>query len=331
MVVAGIRARPICTAWTRACSISDGQVVGAKQECFGVRTVRLERSPERFTYWLNERPVFIRGTSYMPALYLSQCDEHALAHDLALARDANLNLLRLHVHVSPPEVYDLCDRAGMLIWQDFELNWVHDPSPEFEARAVEMQRGMIDLLGNHPSIITWACHNEPTMVFARRANLERHPDPALYADAWQHDPTRPVFLCSGQLEDDWRRSGDAHTYYGAIWTRNYTDVYRHHPASGDGIRLRSARRARHAARLSRRLGAASASRRADRRPVGVSSRADPVSRRAFPPPARRSRAAATSTSGWPTSSRRSAAACSMPAACPKAAMRRCDARPSRCW
>ncbi|MCC6801998.1 MAG: hypothetical protein IT319_03860 [Anaerolineae bacterium] len=206
-----------------------GRTLSAKSDCFGVRTIRLERSPERFTYWLNERPVFVRGSSYMPALYLSQTDEHLLARDVALARDANLNLLRLHVHVSPPEVYGLCDRAGMLVWQDFELNWVQDPSPEFETRAVEMQRGMIDLLGNHPSIITWACHNEPTMVFARRANMERRPDPALYADACQRDPTRPVFLCSGQLEDDWQRAGDAHTYYGAIWTRNYADIYRRHP------------------------------------------------------------------------------------------------------
>ena len=92
-----------------------------------------------------------------------------------------------------------------------------------------MQRDMIDLLGNHPSIITWACHNEPTMVFARRANLEHHPDPALYADALQQDATRPAFLCSGQIEDDWQRSGDLHAYYGAIWSRHYTDLYRHHP------------------------------------------------------------------------------------------------------
>ena len=204
-----------------------GQVIDSRRERFGVRTVRLERSPERFSYWLNERPVFIRGTSYMPSLYLSQTSPESLAHDLALARDANLNLLRVHVHVSPPELYDLCDRAGMLVWQDSELNWIHDNSPQFEERARRAQREMIDLLGNHPSIITWSCHNEPTMVFTQRQNLERHPDPALYADALAQDPTRPVFLSSGQLETDWRRSGDSHWYYGAIWSRRYTDAYHH--------------------------------------------------------------------------------------------------------
>jgi beta-mannosidase len=113
-----------------------------------------------------------------------------------------------------------------MIWQDFELNWVHDASLDFERRARVLQREMIDLLGNHPSIITWACHNEPTMIFSRRANLEQHPDPILYADACHQDPTRPVFLCSGQMESDWRRSGDVHSYYGAIWTSRYTDLYR---------------------------------------------------------------------------------------------------------
>src|SRR5690606_29700316 len=86
---------------------------------------------------------------------------------------------------------------------------------------------MIDQLGHHPSVITWACHNEPTMVFTRRHNLEKRPDPALYADACAQDSTRPVFMCSGQMEDDWRRAGDVHSYYGAIWSRRYTDIYRH--------------------------------------------------------------------------------------------------------
>ncbi|MBE0691237.1 MAG: hypothetical protein IH587_14050, partial [Anaerolineae bacterium] len=211
-----------------AISGADGRLLSAQQETFGVRTVRLERAPDRFTYVVNDRPIYIRGSSYMPGLYMSQVNQESLARDVALARDAHLNLLRVHVHVSPPEFYDLCDRAGMLVWQDFELNWVQEASAAFEARARVLQGEMIDLLVNHPSVITWACHNEPTMVFARRQNLEQSPDPALYRQATRQDTTRPVFICSGQLEGDWRRSGDAHTYYGAIWTRRYTDVYRHH-------------------------------------------------------------------------------------------------------
>ncbi len=210
-----------------ALDAGQGDPVSVLRQVFGIRTVRLERSPQRFTFYVNERPVFLRGSSYMPGLYLSLCDRAWLERDLGLAREANLNLLRVHVHISPPELYDLCDRAGMLIWQDFELNWVHDPSPEFEARALGLQRDAIDMLFNHPALLTWTCHNEPTMVFAHRDNYERRPDPALYAAALAQDDTRPIFICSGQMEEDWQRAGDIHTYYGAIWSTRYTDVYRH--------------------------------------------------------------------------------------------------------
>lgn len=206
---------------------ASGRVLDMQTETFGFRSVRLERSPEQFTFYINNRPVFLRGSSYIPALYLSQCTPEGLARDIDLARGAGLNLLRAHVHVSPAEFYDLCDRRGMLVWQDFELNWAHDASAAFEQRARDLQREMISLLYNHPSIITWSCHNEPTMIFTRRDNLEKHPDPALYADAIRQDPTRPVFICSGQMEHDWQRAGDVHTYYGAFWTTRYTDVYRH--------------------------------------------------------------------------------------------------------
>jgi beta-mannosidase len=205
----------------------DGRHAAQHDAVFGIRTIRLHRSPHRFTYYVNERPVFIRGSSYMPGLYLSEWDAERLGRDVTLTREANLNLLRVHVHVAPPELYDLCNRAGILIFQDFELNWTQSDSPEFEARAMKMQRDMIDLLGNHPAVMSWACHNEPTMVYTNRRNLEAHPDPALYADACAYDPTRPVFICSGQIPDDWQRAGDIHTYYGAIWSARYTDIYRH--------------------------------------------------------------------------------------------------------
>ncbi|MCB9450563.1 MAG: hypothetical protein H6672_03945 [Anaerolineaceae bacterium] len=210
-------------------TLTDGheQQSAEHNETFGIRTVHLERSPKRFTYVINERPVFIRGSSYMPGLYLSEWDAERLGRDVTLAKEANLNLLRVHVHIAPPELYDQCNRVGMLVFQDFELNWTQDDSPEFEARAITMQRDMLDLLGNHPAVISWACHNEPTMVYSHRRNLEVRPDPALYTDACQHDPTRPVFICSGQIPDDWQRAGDIHTYYGAIWSSRYTDIYGH--------------------------------------------------------------------------------------------------------
>lgn len=204
------------------------ETLSVTEETFGFRTVELLRSPDKFEYRVNGQPMFIRGSSYMPGIYFSEVDEATFERDVQLALDANLNLLRVHVHVSPKELYPLCDRHGLLVWQDFELNWIHEPTPQFEQRALGLQRDMMRQLINHPSIITWSTYNEPTMVFTRRHNLEHHPVPALYADALAMDPTRPVFMCSGQMDDDWQRSGDSHSYFGSLWSRKYTDVYGHH-------------------------------------------------------------------------------------------------------
>jgi beta-mannosidase len=206
-----------------------GQPLARRRETFGVREVHLERGADRFVYHINGRPVFVRGTSYIPDLYLSRVTQETLARDFDLLMEAGLNLARLHVHVSPKALYRMADRRGVMIWQDFELNWLHDYSANFEARALALQRAMFRHLGNHPSIITWCCHNEPTMLLVNRENLLLRPDPALYKDALQQDRTRPIFICSGQREHDYERSGDVHTYYGAIWSRRFTDVY-HHPA-----------------------------------------------------------------------------------------------------
>ncbi len=204
-----------------------GRVHDRHEDEFGLRDVELLRSKARFMYRINGRPVFIRGTSYMPGPYLSAVTEDLLAGDMRLAREANLNLIRVHVHVSPWPLYRLCDRMGIMIWQDFELNWLHEYTVEFERRALRLQRAMIRHLYNHPSIITWSCHNEPTMIAINRHNLLKHPDPALYEDAKVQDPDRPVFICSGQLPFDLKRAGDIHTYYGAFWSAKYTDVYKH--------------------------------------------------------------------------------------------------------
>ena len=37
--------------------------------------------------------------------------------------DAGLDLLRIHAHVTRPELYDAADEAGLLLWQDMPLQW----------------------------------------------------------------------------------------------------------------------------------------------------------------------------------------------------------------
>ncbi len=141
---------------------------------FGFRTVRVEPG---FRWFINGQSYFLRGSNYLPSQWLAETlfpeaasgKEHPFggsaggdfySRDVGLARQANLNILRVHAHVLPPEFHEACDRAGMLVWQDFPFQWGYSDEPDFHAEAERQMQAMITGLYNHPSIIAWCCHNE---------------------------------------------------------------------------------------------------------------------------------------------------------------------------
>lgn len=203
----------------------DGATLDIHEQVVGLRQVQMMRSKETMHYQINKQPIFVRGTTYMGDLYLSRLTREQIGADLDRVQECGLHLIRLHVHVAPPELYEECDRRGIMIWQDFELNWVHLFTPEFEARAVRLLHEMVDRLETHCSIVTWCCHNEPNALSFQDRNLTTHPDPRLYRELWDRDPSRALFISSGRNEADWMRSGDSHAYVGGGHGGHYADIY----------------------------------------------------------------------------------------------------------
>ncbi|MBN1580272.1 MAG: hypothetical protein JXA89_06185 [Anaerolineae bacterium] len=203
----------------------DGTKLDVHEQVIGIRQTRMMRSKETMHYQINKQPIFVRGTTYMGGLYLSRLTREQIQADLDRVQECGLHLIRLHVHVAPPELYEECDRRGIMIWQDFELNWVHAFTPEFEERAVRVLHEMVDQLENHCSIVTWCCHNEPNALSFQDRNLTMHPDPRLYRELRDRDPSRSIFISSGRSEADWMRSGDSHAYIGGGHGGHYAGVY----------------------------------------------------------------------------------------------------------
>lgn len=153
---------------------------------FGIREIRVD--PDR-RWWLNGRPFFPRGTNLIPTQWLSEYDEAMIERDVALMRGANLNAVRIHAHVGRDELYQALDRAGILVWQDFALQWSYEESDDLFARACHQIREMVRLLENHPCVAVWCCHNEPS--------VNRHSlDPLLAAAVREEDGSRPVMEAS---------------------------------------------------------------------------------------------------------------------------------------
>ncbi len=161
---------------------------GAEDECrerFGVRELALTGEDANSTWTLNGRRFFPRGSNIIPTQWLSEYGEDMIEEDVELMLEANLNTIRVHAHVNREEFYRACDEAGILVWQDFALQWSYEESDEFYKNAVAQLRDMIEQLYNHPSIGVWCCHNEPSVN-------ENTLDDVLYDVAREEDPLRVV-------------------------------------------------------------------------------------------------------------------------------------------
>ncbi len=150
--------------------------------------------------------------------------------DLQMARAAHMNLLRVHAHVDHPAFYEAADAAGILVWQDFPLQWLY--RREVLQTAREQARQMARMLYNHPALVIWCMHNEALYVTDTTAdslltqarvyisvlfwNWNRDVlDRQIKRDVEEQDPTRSVVRSSGEFSIPFLRNGtDSHFYMG---------------------------------------------------------------------------------------------------------------------
>lgn len=160
--------------------------VDGRKIVFGIREIRFDKNQNLY---LNGRRIFIRGSNIIPEEYLSQYTPERIEKDLELAKQSNINALRVHAHINRKEFYNACDRMGILVWQDFPLQWEYRNTSSFIKDAKRQCIDMVNLLYNHPSIFFWCCHNEP---IKSRKKL----DPILAKTISKIDKTRPIITSS---------------------------------------------------------------------------------------------------------------------------------------
>jgi beta-mannosidase len=138
-------------------TVSDGDngVSDRRSVLTGLRQIRLRN----FIATVNGERLFLKGANLGPARRdLAAAGPEDLKRDITLALDAGLDLLRVHAHISRPELYEAADRAGLLLWQDLPLQWGYG---NIRRQAMRQARQAVNMLGHHPSIAVWCGHNEP--------------------------------------------------------------------------------------------------------------------------------------------------------------------------
>jgi beta-mannosidase len=188
----------------------------------GLRQVQMKR----WVISVNGERMFVKGSNQGPTrMAIAGATPGELAADVALAKDAGLDLLRIHGHVTRSELYDAADEAGLLLWQDMPLQWGY--ARGIRKQAARQAREAVDLLGHHPSIAVWCGHNEPLAVDREEHKLGRFVA-SMELPTWNKtvldhsvsraletsDSTRPVVTHSGVWPSLGSGGTDAHLYFG---------------------------------------------------------------------------------------------------------------------
>ena len=164
----GFGERPLYEA-TVSLVDAGGKVIDRKINRIGIRTIELDRSDilidgkGKFGFTVNGVPVFVKGTDYSCLDGLHSRDHLHLDRTVALMAEANCNMARCWGgNVYPEErFFDLCDEAGILVWQDFNMACaVYPKTAEFLDALDKEARTVVPLFRNHPSLALWSGNNE---------------------------------------------------------------------------------------------------------------------------------------------------------------------------
>jgi beta-mannosidase len=186
---------------------------GAEERArFGASTVELRD----WMVYLNGERIFLRGINYLPSdAYPARASKELLRTDASLVCEAGMNSVRVHAHVSDGEFYEACDELGLLVLQDFPLQWTHRRS--ILGPAVTQAGEMARILRSNPSVGIYLAHDEPFFVappekwsplgLLRTAAEVLSPrwmlwqrrvlDPAVVREISEEDDSRPVIDAAG--------------------------------------------------------------------------------------------------------------------------------------
>ena len=141
---------------------ADGSATDMRTRAFGMRSFVIDETSEpKGRILLNGREIRMRGANTMG--HEQQCvmrgDFDQLRDDILIAKAANLNFLRLTQRPVQSEVYEMCDRLGMMVQSDLPLFGV---LPRVQAaEALRQVREMMRLVRGHPSNVVVSWINEP--------------------------------------------------------------------------------------------------------------------------------------------------------------------------
>ena len=208
------------------------------------RKIELVQQPDSlgksFYFKIDGKPVYMKGANYIPSdAFLSRMTKKEYEKIIKMAKDANMNMLRVWGGgiYEDDYFYDLCDKYGINVWQDFMFAGAMVPGDKaFFDNVREEVKYQVKRLRHHKSIVLWCGNNEIDEAFnnwgwQKSMKMSKQDSTRLWKDyvrlfqdsisKWvkEVDQSRPYVSSSplfGWGRDKSYKEGDSH-YWGTWW------------------------------------------------------------------------------------------------------------------
>ena len=150
---------------------------------FGVHRIQNFRDGSTdMTIIVNGVKVFCKGGNWGMDEAMKRIPRERLEAQIRLHRDAHFTMIRNWIGMATEEdFYDLCDKYGILVWDDFWIaNPVDGPNPIDNGLFLANAREKVLRYRNHPSVGVWCGRNEgnpPAVLNQGLENLIKELDP----------------------------------------------------------------------------------------------------------------------------------------------------------
>jgi beta-mannosidase len=214
----------------------------------GLRTIEIDRSPlpdgSRFCFRVNGVEVFCKGGNWAPAdMVPARVTPERYQALVAEARNAHFTMFRMNgVGLYEGDAFfEACDRAGILVWQDFAFACAEypDEDPGFRQAVAAEAEAVVRRLRHHPSLALWCGGNECLWGISEWLNTDVSDPEAiggvrLYGQVLPEvcrrlDPGRPYWPCSpygGQTPNS-ESAGNCHWWHPFFMSPDMTRRLRH--------------------------------------------------------------------------------------------------------
>jgi len=210
---------------------ADSRVADTETTTFGIRTFGFTADDG---FHLNGRRVQLYGVNlhHDQGPLGAAFNVRAMQRQLEIMREMGVNALRTSHNPPAPEVLDLCDRMGILVWDEVFDKWEatadHVSDEPLETFGERQIKNLVLRDRNHPSVVVWSIGNE--IGTGERGWGKTAERVAFMKDfVLKYDPTRPVTIGNDNPGDGDNDVLDALDVVGYNYMRRYGRFRETHP------------------------------------------------------------------------------------------------------